>query len=270
MPPAVMSVNGVDLSTFGLWVEQPVGWEDAPEQRDVIVTVPGRAGGLLEPRAASIGPRPLEVSGSLIGTSAVDARTKWDAAKKHLRSPILEIEFATRPDRVGYGRLNRAPWSNVGAVTEGARFQLSFTLPNPYLQAKTVEVYTAAHGQRVPITLGTAASDVRLQLVGIGALLPQVAYLDTQGLVAGAFAFDLLSNLDVSIPLGTTEWIEVDTGSMEMAWHKADGTVVNAARYLLLTSTLFALDPNDGDATQGPVLVPSNCSMVALTRKVYG
>lgn len=269
MPPAVMTVNGVDLATFGMWVNSPTGWGDAPVVRDTLLNVPGRAGGILSPGEATIGSRMLEVSGVLIADSDSAARSQWDDAKKFLASPILEIAFALWPDRVAYGRYKNIVWAQVGAIQSGLEFQLSFVLPSPYMVARSVDIYAAGHGQRIPLTLGTAASDLQLRLVGLGTAAPQVAYLDAQGLVAGSFLFDLIDSLGTTLALGLAEWIEIDTETHGLLWHKADGTVVNAAPYLSISSSFFTADPQDGDDDQGPVLVPSNCSMVALCRKAW-
>jgi hypothetical protein len=265
MPPTVLYLNDVDLAALGLWVTQPPGgWLSAPSVSDRPISVPGHAGGILTATEAVIGSRTIEVAGTLIGTSVQDAHDQWDRAKRLLDSPVLEVRFASWPDRVGYGRAQNVPTDPVRGIESGFRFRFTILLPNPYLLARAVDVYTLTAGIRVVPTLGTAACAPRIILIGTGALLPTVTYLDGQGIVQGAHTFDLGDG--VVMPAG--EWIEVDE-MQGMTRHTVAGVVSNAALFWDPSSVPFVMDPQDGDGTVGPSLVATNCVAVAHIRKAW-
>src|SRR5512138_708789 len=97
--PTVMSVNGIDLSAYDLWVETPEGFLHAPERIDE--EIPTRqAGAFVTPSAAKIGARRWSVNAVLIATSSADAQAKWDAIKLLLSDVWLEVMFQPFTDRM--------------------------------------------------------------------------------------------------------------------------------------------------------------------------
>jgi len=204
------------------------------------------------------------VAGTLIGTTVQDAHDQWDRVKRLLASPVLEVRFSSWPDRVGYGRAQNVPVEPVLGIEDGFRVRFTILMPNPYLVARAVDVYTLSPGVSVVPALGTAPSAVRLVIIGTGALLPTVTYRDAQGITRGTLTFDL------SAVLPTGDWIEVDGETQEMTRHTVAGVVSNAALLMTAASRYpFVLDPLDGDGTVGPALSATNCAGVAYLKRAW-
>ena len=278
MPLTRLWLNGISMADYGVWASLPLGWGDIPARDDEVAPVPGHAGGLLLTYEGRTGPRDVVVEG-IITSPAGALRAQWDAVKQILASPILEIRFEEWPDRVAWGRYQAGEMRPIPGHTPntGAGFLLRFRLPNPYLQARSVDVYTVTAGERVAPVLGTAPSTVDLFLVGTGSTFPAVWYYDARGEVQGAVTFSLVDATGVDAVLPAGEWIHVDGTTLTMIHHRATGEVDNVATRFLsetltdsrIATTFFVLDPQDGDATVRPSLRPLFCHLIAHVRKAY-
>ena len=274
MPAAVVKrlyLNDIDMSLYGMLARLPLGWGDAPAVDDAVSPLPGSAGGLLLTHEGSIGPREVAVEGILHSPEG-NLRARWDEVKRILASPVLEIRFEDWPDRMGLGRYQGGELRPLSGLTPdyGAGFTLRFRLPNPYLLARSVDIYAASAGQRVELVLGTAPSHVDLALIGLGvSSAPSVQYRDARGEVRGVIAFD--------VTMALAEWIEVDGQTWTMTRHRTTGQAENAASLLVgatggsarLATSLFVADPQDGDEQGGPTLNPIGCNLVAQVRRAY-
>lgn len=271
MPPTRLLINDIDLAAYGLWANLPLGWADAPGITDRITRMPGYAGGILLGSDAEVATREISIE-AMMSAPAGDLRAQWDAVKHILDSPILEIRFAEWPDRFGLGRFRAAQFRSLPGLSPdyGTEITLRFLLPNPYLHARQVDVYTALDGSRVAPTLGTAPSPVDLYLIGTGIAQPTITYVTAQGIPAGTIFFDLTDSSGAAVVLATSDWIEVDGTTLDAVWHKASGALdENAMPYLNTASRLFVADPADGDETGYPQLYPVNCNLVANIRRAW-
>jgi hypothetical protein len=264
MPPKVLYVNDVDMSQFGLWINQPDGWSDAPRSEADVETVPGVAGGfsLFDERVVST--RELTLTGILSANSQAEAQTMWDAAKKVFMAPQLEVRFGSVPTaialldefRVAECRYTSMDWLRVPGLTSGAPIRITLAMDNPYLLGIQTDVYHIGLTEQVPLKLGTAPSSVSLRLVGNGSERPTVYYRDAQGTIRGWIAYNAT--------LPDDEWIEVDEWGISY-WHEYGQEDRSADIYL--EGHLFVADPLDGDGTVGPTLQAVNCRVAAYVRK---
>jgi hypothetical protein len=271
MPPQVLFLNDFDMSQYGMWCDLPQGWGDGLSVNDNLVTVPGHAGGLLLSHEATVAPRRVTVTGIIQSTEG-NLRTLWDQVKRILASPILEMRFEAWPDRIALARYQSGELRMTPGLAPnlGAEFALQFLLPSPYLLSRGLDAFTAVDGNSVTLSLGTAPSPLRLIMVGLGDPLPTVTYTDAQGVERGWLQFDLSLFEDTDVALAFGDWIEVDGETRLMTWHKANNTMENAAPYMVAESDIFDVDPQDGDAAQGPSLACSACDLTAYLRKAWG
>jgi hypothetical protein len=257
-------VNDVDMEAlYGLWINAPEGWGDAPESRDSPVAVPGQAGGIIAVDEAAVATRTLSFTGQIIAPSGALMRSRWEAVKLLLGGPLIEIRTDAWPDRVALCRTQRIAWTRPPAGIEDAgSFRLDLLMPNPYFQARQFEVHAMSFDRPRPLALGSAPSPVGLNLYGTGGINPYVLYFDAQGIQRGKIGFEM------TLALG--EWIEVDGASGIALLHTGSGLVVTSAtRYLMTDTRFFVADPSDGDATAGPMVQCFNCSGAAYVRKAY-
>jgi phage-related protein len=264
MPPSILYVNDVDMSEYGLWVNTPDGWFDAPRMQDTVQAVSGLAGGVLSPSDVQVSPRELTFEAMLIADSHTEAHALWDQVKQRLAVGELEIRFEKQPDRVAKARYQAMSWIRLPGMDMGASLRLSFLMPNPYFHARAPDIYTLTSGQTTSLSLGTAPSFVDLYLSGTGQSEPTASYYDAQGNLRGLLTFDL----GVALTIG--QWIYVDGQTRIMLQHTDNYTVhTNVATFLKEPYNFFVADPNDGDDAVGPYIGALNCNLVAHVWKAY-
>ena len=259
--PQVMTVNGVDLSTFNLWVEVPRGWADAPQRQDRLAEIQG-AGQAVIPSASRIGEKRWEVEGVVIAPDGLQstARASWDQIKQHLSSPWLEVMISPWTDRVCICRYQEMAWAGTSLDLAGFRVRLTFMAASAYLVSPTVDTYGLTAGVEQPIALGSAPAPFLIDLIG-PATGPTLSYYDANGQLRGSFR--MLTDLT------TGEWFRFDSQTYVMEYHTSGGQVRNGAPFLSNDSRLFQLDPADGVPERGPVLLLDSGTALALIRKAY-
>jgi len=258
-----MIVNGVDLSTFNLWVEVPQGWADAPGRRDRLVDVQG-AGQALIPQAAKMGERQWTVEAVLICPSLAVAQAMWDLIKLHLANSLLEVMILPWTDRVGYCRYQDIRWQGQHADLAGWRCALSFVAPSAYLVSPEIDSYGFVAGgssAELELHLGTAPSPFIVEFIGPTATGPTLTYTDAQGLTRGT--------LHLTTGLASGEWLRFDSQLFTVERHNPVGLVTNAAPLVANDSRLFQLEPLDASAHRGPTLALDQGSALLYTRPAY-
>jgi hypothetical protein len=240
-----MLVNGVDLSTYKLWVETPRGLGDAPARSDDVLPTRG-AGGLLSPEAAKVESRVWRVEAVLIADSASEALSLWDQVKLLLADSWLEVVFEPWTDRMTVCRYQGMEWlPQPSILMPGFRLALTFLAPNPYLVSPTVDSYGLEAGDELSVVLGTAPSPFLARFIG-PATKPSLLYRDANGVQRGVIT------LGGEIVAG--RWLEFNSQTLRLEQHSETGVVSNAAGWLETTSQLFSLDPMDGTPEYGPTL----------------
>jgi hypothetical protein len=257
MPPTRMVVNGVDLSTFDLWVESPQGLMDSPQVRDQ--PVPSRrAGAFVVPRAASLQPRQWTVNATLISPTVAQFQAQWDKVKAVLANTWLEVVFEPWTDRVLLCRYQGASLGVGPLAMPGGRITLTFLAPSPYLVAPQVDSYGLGAGEEVRPVLGTAPSSFVVRFVG-PATQPSLIYYDVNGRVRG--------QISIAGSIVAREWIEFDTATLTVVKVDVNSLRRNGAPSVASTTTLFALDPDDGTADEGPsIRLDQGTAMVYVRR----
>jgi hypothetical protein len=109
---------------------------------------------------------------------------------KWLTADEVELRFAAwTPNRVCYGIYESISEEYHSGLYSAWKFTMNFVMPDPLKYNRQVDIYTIPSGAEVPLVLGSAPSDVRLQLIGLGVASPRVLYKDVQGLVRGDISF---------------------------------------------------------------------------------
>ena len=261
--PSTMFVNGRDVAAFKVLMGRPKGFMGPSPATDHRITIPGRAGQLRVSNEGEIPPRAVTVAGVLRAASQAEFDALWAAFTLLLADDEIEIRFPQWPDRIGYARYE-AMEPGETPHQSGQAFTLRFTMDDPHKYALDFDVYTIPSGTEVPLLLGTAPSDVRLRLVGTvaGDSNPTVFYKDAQGAVRGDVAF--------AMALPFAEWIDWNWDGHQLAVHskQVDGLSV-LTDVAPSGDRLFVADPADGDATQGPSLLATNCNVTAEVRRAW-
>lgn len=260
--PTKMYVNGRDLGAFKLLLGDPSGLTGPPSRSDHLVTIPGRQGALRD-GAKDSGPRRFTVEGALRAVSVGEAETLWDRFLRLVASESLEIRFANFwTDRLVYASYEGVDTTDLAGLYSGRRFTLTFLMSDPLKYARDVQVYTIPNTTEVPLDLGSAASDVRLQFIGLGLATPTVLYKDAQGATRGEVSF--------ALTLGSAQWIDYNWDRHQLARHYLTASsVANIAPVFGSPWGPFTADPDDSDEVQGPTLTAVNCDLVCHCRKAW-
>jgi hypothetical protein len=260
-----MWCNDRSLADFKVLTADPKGFSDPPSSQDRIVPVVGRLGGLRVSNEGETPSRHFSVEAGMFATSDSEALTLRDAMLKWLTAYEVEVRFAAWPDRIGYARYESISEEYHPGMYRSWKFTMNFVMPDPLKYNRQVDIYTIPSGSEVPLVLGTAASDVRLQLIGLGVASPRVLYKDVQGLIRGdiSFAFTPVTN----------NWIDYNWDSYQLAkktFVPFGLTSVDVGDVPEMVPTrLFVADPNDGDEVMGPTLTAINCNLVASLRRAW-
>lgn len=259
MPPTRMTVNGIDLSTYNLWVETPRGWLDSPRRSERLVDVQG-AGSALITEAARIGERTISVDGILSTVDFASAAALWDQVRQHLSSPWLEVMFEPFTDRMAVCRYQDFQWQGTNWAMGGWRFLLTLLSPSAWLVAPSVDTYMLAPGIDQPITLGTAPSPFMVEFIG-PATSPTLTYTDVNGQRVG--------NFQLTVDLLAREWFRYESQGHAMEFHNALGVAANGAPYFGTSSRQFQLDPLDGVPERGPTLTVDSGNALVYVRRAF-
>lgn len=264
MAPTKMYVNDVDMAQFEMWVNPPDGWADSIRLEDQTMAIPGLAGAAVISSDTRVTTRTFTVTGQIIAMTPQQAHDLWDAAKKVLLSPTLEVRFENWTDRMAVCRYQSAAISRYPSLEMGFMFHITFLMPSPYLVARQVDVYTIMNGTLVPLNLGTAPSFVDIAMVGINVANPAVTYYDAQGRQKGLLTYNLGG------PLNWYDRIQISSQTRVATIHQINDTnIVNATPFLVDPYEYIVADPMDADAFQGPVVGALNCNVILQVRKAY-
>lgn len=262
-------VNGKSLAAFKMLVGDPKGFTAVPSRSDSLVPLQGRMGSLWVSGESETAPRRVTVEAALVADSAAERATLWDAFTKWASAEELELRFVRWPDRVGVGRYQGIDSSDLPGIVRGERFTMTFLMADPLKYALEPDLYMVLNGTESAIGVGTAASDLWLRLIGVGASNPTVYYKDAQGRIAGDVTF--------AVTLGLYDWIDFNWDGYQQGIlhvHARDGSQIEAVTNIAPTSLAptgghFPIaDPLDADAGgTSPVIEAVGCDVwVALTK----
>jgi hypothetical protein len=247
---------------YKLFVGDPVGLLGPPERTEHLVQIPGRRGRLRVRGEGDTPERHFSVASVIRGATTTETADLWSDLIRLLSNDELELWFdALGSDRRVYAYYEGIETAEQQGLKAGFQFNMKFAMPDPVKFAKETDSYAIKNGQVVPIALGSAQSDVHVQVIGLGLANPRVLYRDAQGLVAGDVSFGLT--------LLGGDWIDWNKDGYQMAELYTDsGTRIADVPEMILTLP-FVGDPNDGDASQGPTLAAVNCDMLAYVRRAW-
>lgn len=258
--PDSLRVNDLKLSQYGVSAGKPKGFANPPQVTERWQSIPQRAGALYVPGESDSASRRFSVDCVLIAANATERNTNWDAVKRVLSGPSLEVWFDEYPDRKAVGA--RAQ-TDIEVLGSSGRFTIQFTAPNSYLVGTQADVYALANGVEVPLVLGSAPSDIDLRLISTGLANPAIYYRDAQGLIRSDLSY--LLDTDTWV---LHDWIEFD-GTWQLSYFHHPGADVVSFSGPFVSNHMLNADPNDGDGVQGPTLQAVNCDAVAMIRRAY-
>lgn len=259
MPNQKMIVNGIDLSTYECWVDEPVGWADGPQRRERILDV-GAAGEILVPSGARMPGRRWQVTGSIIAPTQPDALDLLDLVKLHLMGGWLEVMILPWADRMCFCRYEHLRWTQGRLADDALKFSVTFYSPSAYLIGPDVDPYGVTPAQETELILGTAPSPFVAEFIG-PASRPTLTYYDANGRVGGA--------LVLAGDLAAGDWLSYNSQTAAMTRHLASGAVADGAGFLDDAAREFVLDPHDGVPERGPVLTVDSGSVLVYTRRCF-
>lgn len=254
-----MIVNGIDLSTFECWVDEPVGWADGPHRRERIVDVQA-AGEILIPGGGRMPGRRWQVQGSIIAPTQPDAQDLLDIVKLHLMGGWLEVMILPWTDRMCVCRYESLRWARGKISDDAFGFTMVFYSPSAYLVAPQVDPYGVTPAAETELILGTAPSPFVAEFIG-PASQPTLTYYDANGTARGFL------KLVGDLALG--DWLHYNSQTGLMTRSLASGAVSDGAGFLGDESREFVLDPHDGVPERGPVVVVDSGSVLLYTRRCF-
>lgn len=254
-----MIVNGVDLSTYSMWIDTPQGLMASPGRDDLMVDVQA-AGDILIPTGERVPSRRWSVGGQLIAPTQQDALDLWSLAKLLLEDAWLEIVMLPWSDRYTVARLQSMTHDEGRMEDSALKFTLTFVSPNPYFQALQPDTYGISAGGEVEIQVGTAAMPFEIMFIG-PATKPSLTYYDAGGQVRGT--------IRLTSDLVTAEWIRYNSQTGEMERHSAVGIETNGAPYLDTSTREFQVSPYDGVPGKGPTMALDSGTALVIARKAF-
>lgn len=261
-----LSVNGIDLTTYGFTINTTDGVFDGGVRTLIAVPVAGSAGIMVTGGIES--PRVVELSGSLTSAAKTVAGrlANEDAFKDLVRGGLVRL---TRDDgsttvRTITGHVERLGLTTIGhpVAPTDLRVTLRLACLESYWQA--VEPSSRVLGAtRATLVLGTAPSTPIIRIMG-SATNPVVTYRDAGGTAQ--------RTITLTITLAaTTDWIDLDMRTRKITKYLS-GVVTNGYTTMSTTSNFpFAFDPQDGDffTSAWPTLEVSAGTGIAYWNKAY-
>lgn len=131
MPLPSLTVNGQDLESLGLRVEDIDGPWDLPDTSDPTIVVPGRNGAARTGGQTTTQPRTITIGAKIIRAQALN--TLIDQLKLLFSLGILEVTFADLPTRVYQVRTPTFKTRKIGGaiVATSAEFTITLTCADP-------------------------------------------------------------------------------------------------------------------------------------------
>ena len=265
---ALITVNGLDLSSIGMYIAFAPEVFGGPMMSNPSLDILGRAGSLQAP-PSKMAPRVLTLTGS------IDPSARTVAALQAAVQQAKDVFYA--------GNLTLATTDTAGTVRQiGCRvrsFDAKPRLDKQHWQSAQVADVTVkvlcddptwrdvqpyyvgcpTAATRYALPLGTAPTNAIINVMG-AATNPIVTYRNAAG--------DIVWQLTFTITLAATnDWLKIDTAKGRLT-KSLSGTVTSAYDVLTSGQTDFPrpFDPQDGDVTttQWPTLEISSGSMESL------
>lgn len=158
---ATIYLNGVTIETYGVIVTGLGDWLNLPEYTYPTVEIPGTPGTRL---VGGISPKVSPGQRTVVcylntATTLAERRSKLAALALACRG-LIEWSTDEDPNRVCYGVLTSGEGSGIqeeALANPYAILRLRFTVYDPHYYAKIPTLLPLASGERVPLTLGSAA-----------------------------------------------------------------------------------------------------------------
>lgn len=281
-PPGLVSVNGVDLRTHGFRTLRVEGHLTPAATRAPTMAVGGPAGERASGAAATLAPRTVTVTGTLLVRGAAPGlplATARDAAVQALfaacagvadiadlrptgaETRVLTLAIATVPNRVWYGALDAQSTASATGVqgrSGAAALALVFVCPDPRsFDAAPTEVALSAVA--ADVLVGTAVHGAVITLDGPFAART-LTYTDGFGVVRGT--------LTVTGAVGAGESVELDLEA-ETIVHVAVGGARTPRAAWRTAGDWFRLAPADVNGATAPTLVLDAGTGTASVRRAY-
>jgi phage-related protein len=232
-------LNDWNLARAGFVVAGWTGLGEPAEQFHQEEKVLGRAGVILSDGRPDLKVREVEITLSLIASTAALARTAMDKLHALIGSGVVEMRVSPWSDRVWRGKLTAAPFRFTApqAASRTAQGSIRFRCQDPYgYDRRGVVVNVAGTSDWYEAPLGGAPSAPIVRFQG-AATSPAIRVRRADGTIVG--------ELGVTATLGANDWLEVDMGRQTLSL-STDGVVTDAIT-TALSGDFFALDPAWGD-----------------------
>lgn len=247
--------NDVPASVYGLVIGDVTGWLDSPNTQTPTVTVPPRAG-TVQISDTREQPRAITMRGYVRGSSASDARTRYENLKAALRTSRVKLSM---PD--GRNRHINAVRDSLIAPSIGGQFiqrnlpvELRFTALDPYFYDDSLTSVAAPN----PLPLGTAPVRPVLTLTGATVTGPVFTLRDFNDVIVAQMTFAALA-------LSPGDTLIVDCDAMTA---KKNGTNVLSN----LIGDFFKIDPTihaDRANTDWPYITVNATGLTTSYRKAW-
>lgn len=182
--------NDVPASTFGLVIGTVTGWLDSPAVQVPSAVVPSKAGATQSGNAREQ-TRPISMSGYVRGSSATDARTKFESLKAALRTASVKLSM---PD--GRSRHINAIRESLIAPSVAGQFvqknlpvDIRFTALDPFFYDDTPTSVVAP----AVLPMGTAPVSPVLTVTGATVTTPIFTLRDFNDAIVAQMTFASLA-----------------------------------------------------------------------------
>ena len=258
MANEVLYVDGVDLTTLGLYVQRVDGWVDRATTVLPTTAVPDALSHLVVGRY-QVQPRALRIEAVLKASSVTVLRTNLDTLRYRLRPGARVVRVIDQNDREATGYV-----SGFAEVFDPAPFaqrlkRLSIGVDCPDPRRFTITPNAVAFTSSATLMpQGTAPVRPSITIAG-AATNPILRYRNNAGtlLKEMTFTISLAGGESLVIDMATFTIIKNPGGSNQMA--------------TLTAGDFFAFDPNDGDYTTSawPKLEVTSGSGTANYRRAW-
>jgi len=256
MSTRALLVDGFDLSTLGLVVDNPAGWRDGFSVSWPSTAVPGRIGEIVTSTEGQVNGRTLRIDGAVLASTVSALLSQIDEIKYRLGSTEKTFVFSDDETREFYAYCSAITHQAIdpALIQRGISVRIGLEQTDPRRYGTSDTVVSGITTSPVDIPLGTAP------------VFPSIT-------VTGASGFTLTYKDSSAVAVAT---IVIAGATSPVTLDCEAGTVVdgggNAVAYLTSTSDFpFAFDPADGDYTTSdwPTLEVTAGTAVATYRKAY-
>lgn len=244
-----LTVNGVDVTSFGLYLEELRGNWDAPTETFDEAIIPGMDGTIATTLEPTVEPRDFVVVGNLTAANPSAFETAIDALKLALSSAPLLLIAGNQTARQRTG-VYTGMTTVINPSAASARVEIRMRCRNPFAYATSTTTVTGGASTDVVAAQGTYRAWPVITVTS--ATNPTITYKNS----AGATVHTL------SITGSGTIVIDCALKTVTVAGTRDDNA--------LTTGDFFALDPRDGVyGVSSPTVRTSSGSLSATYRKAY-